>query len=258
MAARTIKTRILIISDTHCAALQDANPSEQARPFQHPLPPADVLIHCGDLTYTGRMEEYHRTLDMLTQIDAPIKLVIAGNHDLTLDRDFVFSHRERDNLTETHAEETVKRAQNLWTAADGRARLEGITFLHEGMHRIALPNGATMNVYASPFTPEFFDWGFPYERDEDRFNTPLTSLSDAKNIAPYPVPDRKVLPEGVDVLITHGPPYDHLDPTSKGDKAGCPHLLRAVMRTRPLLHCFGHIHEAVSYTHLTLPTKRIV
>jgi hypothetical protein len=25
---------------------------------------------------------------------------------------------------------------------------------------------------------------------------------------------------------------------------GCPHLLRAVIRAKPLIHCFGHIHEA--------------
>lgn len=39
-------------------------------------------------------------------------------------------------------------------------------------------------------------------------------------------------------------PYDRLDETARGDYAGCPHLLKALMRSRPLVHCFGHIHEA--------------
>lgn len=47
----------------------------------------------------------------------------------------------------------------------------------------------------------------------------------------------------LDILLTHGPPYARLDETSRGDFAGCPHLLRALMRSRPLIHCFGHIHE---------------
>jgi hypothetical protein len=43
--------------------------------------------------------------------------------------------------------------------------------------------------------------------------------------------------------MTHGPPYNILDTTSHSKHAGCPHLLRAVSRARPRLHCFGHIHE---------------
>jgi len=191
----------------------------------------------------GELDQYHQTLDMLARIDAPVKLVIAGNHDLSLDRDFVFGHLKRERLTEEQADARVKQARDLWTGPDGRARVEGITFLDEGTHHIDLPNGARMRVYASPYTPEFYDWGFPYERDEDRFNTPGTSLSDAKNIAPCPVPSHQGSAEDIDILITHGPPYDRLDTTSRGDKAGCPYLLRAVMRSRPLLHCFGHIHE---------------
>lgn len=250
MASETIKTRILIISDTHCAALKhrQAKDNFPCPPFEAPLPSADLLIHCGDLTLTGELEEYHSTLDMLKEIDAPIKLVIAGNHDLSLDWDFVFSHlrgagMRQGQLTSEQAETRWKAARDLWTAENGGAKNEGITFLDEGVHHIALTNGAAVNVYASPYTPEFQDWGFPYERDEDRFNTPLTSLTDARNIAPYPVPSFDKAESPVDILITHGPPFAILDQTDRGDLAGCPHLLRAAMRARPAVHCFGHIHE---------------
>lgn len=42
--------------------------------------------------------------------------------------------------------------------------------------------------------------------------------------------------------MTHGPPYKRGDKTPFGN-VGCPHLLRAVTRAKPLVHCFGHIHE---------------
>ena len=64
------------------------------QPFRHPLPSADVLIHCGDLSIIGLPSEYHKTLDMLASIDAPVKLIIAGNHDRTLDKTWMKNHEE--------------------------------------------------------------------------------------------------------------------------------------------------------------------
>lgn len=246
MAKPTVTTRVLIISDTHCAGLEEGSNGDENTPqraFSVPLPAADLLIHCGDLTHKGQMDQYQGTLDMLAKIEAPVKLVIAGNHDLTLDRDFVLGHLQQQQLTAEEAAAQVKEARDVWTSPTGRARKEGITFLDEGVHSIDLANGARATVYATPYTPEFWDWGFPYERDEDRFNTPSISLSDAKNIAPYPIPSASTAQPPLDILITHGPPWQNLDETTRGEYAGCPHLLRSLMRARPLLHCFGHIHE---------------
>lgn len=89
---KPVKTRILIISDTHSAPLASNGNPPPFPPFKHPLPTADLLIHCGDLTMAGGLHEYHAALDMIQLIDAPIKLVIAGNHDLSLDQDYIFSH----------------------------------------------------------------------------------------------------------------------------------------------------------------------
>lgn len=231
MAPKTVKTRVLIISDTHCASLK------------HPLPSADLLIHCGDLTYTGLPEQHHKALDMLEGIDAPVKVVIAGNHERTLDREFMSGHSEEYGPEPKIAEELFSKMRKLWTAEDGRAKKEGVTFLDEGTHMVNLPNGASLKVYASAYTPEFCDWAFPYQHYEDRFNQSNASLSDAKNIAAHPIPPFTSADRPLDILVTHGPPYGRLDETKNGDLAGCPHLLRALMRARPLLHCFGHIHE---------------
>jgi len=96
-------------------------------------------------------------------------------------------------------------------------------------------------VYASPYQPDFCQWAFAYEHDEDRFNPRMCSLIGAKSVAEKPIPGFTELP--VDIMMTHGPPYANLDRVVNGNLVGCPHLLRALMRSRPLIHCFGHIHE---------------
>lgn len=106
-----------------------------------------------------------------------------------------------------------------------------------------------LQVYANPYTPEFCRWAYSYELNEDRFNPPASSLSDAKNIAVSPVPSSEE--RNLDIIITHGPPYARLDRTFRGQEVGCPHLLRALMRSRPLLHCFGHIHEGWGAERIT-------
>ncbi|KAI1370689.1 hypothetical protein F4677DRAFT_437922 [Hypoxylon crocopeplum] len=69
-----IKTRFFIISDTHG---QIFDIKEEQR--------ADVVIHCGDLTDESQIEEFRTTIHLLRQLPAPLKLVISGNHDLTLE-----------------------------------------------------------------------------------------------------------------------------------------------------------------------------
>lgn len=46
------------------------------------------------------------------------------------------------------------------------------------------------------------------------------------------------LPEDIDILITHGPAYSHLD-RGTGDKD----LFLAIAQARPKYHIFGHVHE---------------
>jgi Icc-related predicted phosphoesterase len=55
----------------------------------------------------------------------------------------------------------------------------------------------------------------------------------------------KRIPNGIDVLITHTPPYGILDlPTLGVNHLGCPYLLNEMKRIRPRLHVFGHIHAS--------------
>lgn len=82
-----------------------------------------------------------------------------------------------------------------------------------------------LKIWGSPYTPTFYDWHFMADRGND-----------IRKIW-------KQIPEGLDILITHGPPYGILD-SSPGicGNVGCWDLLDIVRRQKPKYHCFGHIH----------------
>jgi len=76
MPSSCSKVRFLILSDTHGADL----PSD--------LSPCDVVLHCGDLTEDGSPKSIAQALEALSKIEAEVKLVIAGNHAISMDRSF--------------------------------------------------------------------------------------------------------------------------------------------------------------------------
>lgn len=58
------------------------------------------------------------------------------------------------------------------------------------------------------------------------------------------------IPDDTDVLITHGPPYGILDSAHGSEfHSGCRELFDAVMRVKPRLHVFGHVHGAYGIFH---------
>ncbi|MGA2606219.1 MAG: metallophosphatase domain-containing protein [Terriglobia bacterium] len=68
--------------------------------------------------------------------------------------------------------------------------------------------------------------------------------------------DRKRLwaqiPDGLDILITHTPPFAILDHGGSAERReGCPQLLEAVFRAFPRLHVFGHIHAGAGTLRTT-------
>lgn len=79
------KTSFLVISDTHDLNLET---SPDSLAFRKPTPQADVLLHCGDLTANGSIESHQKFIKMLLSMPAELKLVIAGIHDVDLNRAF--------------------------------------------------------------------------------------------------------------------------------------------------------------------------
>ncbi|KAJ4326310.1 hypothetical protein N0V84_003176 [Fusarium piperis] len=213
----SIKTRFLILSDTHGLRFQ-----EDRRP--HEL--VDVAIHCGDITDDSKLHDFKQTIELLKEIDAPLKIVIAGNHDFSLD-DLAFEQKivEASRLAQEDLEDSIKTEYGDY--GDARRLFdehEDTWFLEEGSHQFALANGALLRVYASPYTPttgNSSDWGFQY--------------SGAHDFA---------IEKGTDIVVTHGPPHGIMDMTTERQRIGCPRLFAAVARAQPRLHCFGHVHSS--------------
>lgn len=235
-SAPKIKTRFLIISDTHSATpLQNAKDKNNA--FGSLMPKVDVLLHCGDLTMFGQAREYEKTLSMLEEVEAHLKLVIAGNHDVSLDESYCQGRGSNKYGIRPCDPDLPRKAREMWLGE--RVRRAGVTYLEEGTHHFTLTNGAQLRVYASPYQPEFCGFAFAYSRNQDRFNPSDKSAPGVESIAESPVPD---FPD-IDVMMTHGPPLGILDAVRTGESVGCENLLRAARRCKPKLHCFGHIHE---------------
>ena len=111
---------------------------------------------------------------------------------------------------------------------------EGVKYLADGMNQ-----GTSFTVYATPYTPSLVRRGFSYARDEDRFNTGEIPVGVKSTITA-----KSIIPDHVDIMMTHGPPKGFLDFVHKKNKdEGCEALYRDVSRVKPLLHCFGHIRE---------------
>lgn len=207
-------TRFLILSDTH--GTWTYLPS-------NPAPSVDVLLHCGDLTQVGGLPSFRRAIADIASVDAPLKLIIAGNHDLELDEKWMRENVETDAELEDHGDcvQFMRSQKDL-----------GISFLEEGVHEFALQNGKILRIYASPYTPEFNGYAFAFAKEEDRFNKGSNSI-----------------PDEVDIVMMHGPPMFRdlddfsLDKNQDGEHCGCEMLGTALRRARPVLHCFGHIHE---------------
>lgn len=152
-----------------------------------------------------------------------MKLVIAGNHDFTLDEPTF-----RNNIARASEEldpGLVRREFGDYGEARKvfeNAKEHGIHILDEGTHRFELANGAALTVYASPFTPSTHDsWGFHYRPQQHKFD----------------------ISERADIVITHGPPHGVMDQSASAQRIGCPVLFGAVARRQPKMHCFGHVHQ---------------
>lgn len=246
-----VETRILVLSDTHAALPGPVKTPDL--PYSQPFPSTDIAIHCGDLTSTGKLHEHYRALELLKQLPAPTKLVIPGNHDLTLDRAYCATHPHLYAWSRPHNDEDLREAEKVYTGTD--ACQAGIVYLVEGKHSLKLSNNADLQIYVSAYTPAFCDWAFAYDRTEDRFNKSRT-ISDFTPHPPSQHQSTELMPSfssssltNVDIVVTHGPPIGILDQTTRNDSVGCENLLRGISRCKPLLHCFGHIHEAWGSAH---------
>lgn len=83
-----------------------------------------------------------------------------------------------------------------------------------------------IKIYGSPYTPKYHGWNFMRKRGQE-----IKAHWD-------------LIPNDVDILITHGPAYGALDLNRDNEHCGCEELLEAIRRVKPAYHICGHIHES--------------
>lgn len=212
--------RILVISDIH-------NQQDKLE-----LPKADLLVVAGDFTDTGSYKELENFFDFLFKNKHKFEkiVVVPGNHELTLDKEFYLKYGERyyhkeNPLDPDIAKSIVERQEHFEFVCDSEFEFKGLKF------------------WGTPWIPAIGRWAYTIpnkEFAEKKFSE---------------------IPEDTDVLISHAPPHGVLDQiTSIGrerdsetgeikviyetESTGSKELLRRVAEVEPRLHLFGHVHES--------------
>eukprot|EP01125_Pyxidicula_operculata_P012780 TRINITY_DN4204_c0_g1_i2.p1 TRINITY_DN4204_c0_g1~~TRINITY_DN4204_c0_g1_i2.p1 ORF type:complete len:276 (-),score=37.28 TRINITY_DN4204_c0_g1_i2:96-923(-) len=119
------KLKFVCISDTH-ELLKDLIRKDM-------IPDGDVLLHAGDFTMTGSWRDIKDFNDQLGKLPHPVKIVIAGNHDVTFE-----SEREK-----------------------AKALITNAVYLEDELYTV---NG--IRIWGSPYQPTFCDWAFNVDRGE--------------------------------------------------------------------------------------------
>jgi Icc-related predicted phosphoesterase len=177
--------------------------------LRNDLPGGDILIHAGDFMSSGYYKteaiEFFNWFDAIDNYDT--KVLIAGNHDRLMEDEPEWA---KGILT---GYKTVEYLQDDW-----------LGIYNDG------PNGdlpeENVRIYGSPWQPEFHNWAFNLPRNGEEMKAKWDAI-----------------PDNTDILVTHGPPFGHLDiPGGQSIRVGCEMLRHRVDTIRPKIHVFGHIH----------------
>lgn len=164
------------------------------------------------------------------------KIVIAGNHELSFDPTFTHPFQTTSERTKHTGINLIDQIPTLGMSKDHlsdavktsniKSYLTNCTYLEDSSVTI---NG--IKIYGTPWQPEFCKWAFNVPRGVqclEKWN---------------------LIPNDVDILITHTPPLGHGDLCCSGVRAGCVELLTTVQeRVKPRYHVFGHVHEGYGIT----------
>lgn len=96
----------------------------------------------------------------------------------------------------------------------------GVQYLQDSGCQIA-----GLNLWGTPWVPNLRQWAFYVSDDQDQARAEL-------------------IPEGTDVVISHGPPYGILDLLGSQEHVGSKPLARRLEQLVPPVVICGHIHES--------------
>ncbi len=155
--------RIVCISDTHTHTDDLINI----------IPDGDVFIHAGDFSYSGQPREIEKFKSFLKSLPHPKKVFIAGNHDITFDKERYEGLKMRFKLKlpldQIDIFKWFDESDNVIYLEDSSVELYGYKF------------------YGSPYSLKYYNWAFM--KSDDNLKVIWNKI-----------------PDETDILITHGPP----------------------------------------------------
>lgn len=107
----------------------------------------------------------------------------------------------------------------------------GIDYLQDDFLIIGDYNDS-VKIWGTPWQPEFNNWAFNLPRNGQELKEKWD-----------------LIPLDTDILITHGPPFGHLDKLFSGSNIGCELLRERIDIVKPKIHIFGHIHSSYGYKY---------
>lgn len=203
-----------------------------------PLQEAELLVHTGDFSEDGSEEQVASFVAWLRHIAGRFVaiVVIPGNHDWR-------TIRRRVDEGEVAAETAAGRGfMRQWLELHGGGLPENCHLPdHEGVQLCGLV------LWGSPWCP----WHPADDTEGDEIPEKYWELMNAwldvkggAEEAQEQLHRFGEIPEGMDMLLTHGPAeriFDCLGTPGLG--CGSAVLKRDIYRAKPRLHLFGHVHE---------------
>jgi Icc-related predicted phosphoesterase len=174
--------------------------------MRNPLPKGDVLIHAGDVCNIGSESDVRNFIYWFQNLEGyDSKIFCSGNHDWAFERKEPWLYNYIND-------------ENL-SQSD-------CVYLEDNSFTIEDPNfSKPIKFHGTPWQKPFMNWAF---------NRP------EKDLYKY----WEKIPLDTDILITHTPPQGIRDYNYLNESHGSPSLRTYVEKIKPVLHIFGHLHEA--------------
>lgn len=182
----------------------------------------DLLIVAGDLTDVQREAAFVDFFSWISKTPYKKRIVIAGNHDTMIEDGTIPMNviSDFEYLCDSGTEfEWFETEDTKW----GPRHLEGNRSLK-------------LKIWGSPWTRRFPGMNpkcmaFTVDMDEEL----------AEKWA--------MIPEDIDILVTHCPPNGVLDEVEDSENVGSDSLIKPMIKSGCRLHVFGHVHESYGKFH---------
>ena len=171
----------------------------------------DLLIVVGDLTATDTVDEHAEFAKWVQKQDYRSFILVAGNHDGFLYNGFHEGRR------------LGPKGRYL---CDSGTEFEYLDIGSDGVTIVK----RTLKIWGSPWTLTF-----------PGINPKCTAFTGTESQLREKF---DLIPDDIDILITHGPMKGILDRSVRGEECGSLQLILATYKSKMKLHVFGHIHES--------------